>query len=148
MASLQNEFAEEDEYRKLFDSARKDQAEHHEREGVAEARNLLASRKYADSIILLNRLQSEFPGEMEIVKLLETAREDWAEQQKQQKLADARAHLAGQRFVEALALLDAMVSAHPKDAGGVKLRALVQGEQEKHVHTELLQLEIEALAQL
>ena len=148
LASLQNEFPEEDDYRKLFDSARKDQAEHHKREGVAEARNLLASRKYADSITLLNRLQTEFPGETEIVKLLETAREDWEEQQKQQKLADARAHLAAQRFAEALALLDAMVSDHPKDAGVVKLRALVQREQEKHDQTERMQREIEALRKL
>jgi serine/threonine protein kinase/ketosteroid isomerase-like protein len=148
LASLQNEFPAEDDYRKLFDSARKDQAEHHKREGVAEARNLLASRKYADSITLLNRLHTEFPGETEIVKLLETAREDWEEQQKQQKLADARAHLAAQRFGEALALLDAMVSDHPKDAGVVKLRALVQREQEKHAQTERMHREIEALRKL
>ena len=148
LASLQSEFPEEDDYRKLLDSALKDQAEHHKREGVAEARNLLASRQYADSITLLNRLQTDFPRETEIAKLLETAREDWAEQQKQQKLADARALLAAQRFAEALALLDALVSAHPKDAGVVKLRSLVQREQEKHAQTERMQREIEALRKL
>jgi serine/threonine protein kinase len=148
LASLQNEFPEEDDYRKLLDSTLKDQAEHHKREGVAEARNLLASRQYADSITLLSRLLTDFPGETEIAKLLETAREDWAEQQKQQKLADARALLAAQRFAEALALLNALVSAHPKDAGIVKLRALVQREQEKHAQTERMQREIEALRKL
>jgi serine/threonine protein kinase len=148
LASLQNEFPEEDDYRKSLDSALRDQAEHHKREGVAEARNLLASRQYADSITLLNRLQTDFPGETEITKLIETAREDWAEQQKQQKLADARAHLAAQRFAEALALLNALVSAHPKDAGVIKLRALVQREQEKHAQTERMQREIEALRKL
>jgi eukaryotic-like serine/threonine-protein kinase len=148
LAALQREFPEEDDYRKLLDSALKDQAEHHKREGVAEARNLLASRQYADSINLLNQLQTDFPRETEIAKLLETAREDWAEQQKQQKLADARALLAAQRFAEALALLDALVSAHPKDAGVVKLRSLVQREQEKHAQTERMQREIEALRKL
>ena len=148
LASLQSEFPEEDDYRKLLDSALKDQAEHHKREGVAEARNLLASRQYTDSITLLNRLQTDFPGETEIAKLLETAREDWAEQQKQQKLADARALLAAQRFAEALTLLDPLVSAHPKDAGVVKLRSLVQREQEKHAQTERMQREIEALRKL
>ena len=148
LASLQNEFPEEDDYRKLLDSALKDQAEHHKRAGVAEARNLLASRQYADSITLLNRLRTDFPGETEIAKLLETAREDWAEQQKQQKLAEARALLAAQRFAEALALLDALVSAYPKDAGVIKLRSLVQREQEKHAQAERMQREIEALRKL
>jgi eukaryotic-like serine/threonine-protein kinase len=148
LGSLEKEFPQDDDYRKLLDSARKEQAEHRKREGLAEARNLLASRRYEESITLLNRLQADFPGETEIAKLLETAREDWAEQQKQQKLADARAYLAAQRFEEALALLEALVSTHPKDTGVLKLRALVQREQEKHAQTERMQREIEALRKL
>jgi serine/threonine protein kinase/tetratricopeptide (TPR) repeat protein len=148
LASLQKEFPQEDDYRKLLDTARKEQAEQRKREGLAEARNLLASRRYEESITLLNGLQKEFPNETEIAKLLETAREDWAEQKKQQKLADARAHLAAQRFAEALTLLDGLVASHPKDTGVLKLRALVQREQEKHAQMVRMQREIEALRKL
>jgi serine/threonine protein kinase len=148
LASLQKEFPREDDYRKLLDTARKEQAEQRKREGLAEARNLLASRRYEESITLLNGLQTEFPSETEIAKLLETAREDWAEQKKQQKLADARAHLAAQRFAEALTLLDGLVASHPKDTGVLKLRALVQREQEKHAQMVRMEREIEALRKL
>jgi len=148
LASLQKEFPQEEDYRKLLDTARKEQAEQRKREGLAEARNLLASRRYEESITLLNGLQTEFPSETEIAKLLETAREDWAEQKKQQKLADARAHLAAQRFAEALTLLDGLVASHPKDTGVLKLRALVQREQEKHAQMVRMEREIEALRKL
>src|SRR3989449_7373507 len=46
----------------------------------------------------LDALRSEFPSEAEVVKLREAVREDQAEQQKQQKLAEARALLAAKRF--------------------------------------------------
>ena len=65
LASLQKEFPQEEDYRKLLDTARKEQAEQRKREGLAEARNLLASRRYEESITLLNGLQTEFPSETE-----------------------------------------------------------------------------------
>jgi len=148
LSSMQREFPEEDEIRKLRESAQDEQAQQRKREGLTQARNLLASRRYGESITVLSQLQAEFPGEAEITKLLETAGADQAEQQKQQQLAEARALLAAQSFSEALVLLEALATAHPKDSGVLKLRALVQREQEKHATAERIQREVEALKKL
>jgi eukaryotic-like serine/threonine-protein kinase len=148
LTPLQKEFPEEDEIRRLLDSAREEQAEQHKREGLAQARTLLASRRYDESITLLSELQREFPGEVEINEQLETAREDRAEQHKQQQLADARARLAAQSFGEALALLDGLAQAHPNDAAVLKLRTLVRREQDKRARAERIQRELDALKKL
>jgi serine/threonine protein kinase/predicted Zn-dependent protease len=148
LASMQKEFPEEDEIRKLLESAHEEQAEQRKREGLAQARKLLASRRYDESIAFLSKLQEDFPSEGEISKLLETAREDRAEQQKQQKLAEARTRLAAQSFGEALTLLDGLAEVHPKDAGVLKLRSLVQREQEKQARAERIQRELDVLKKL
>ncbi|MGB9472022.1 MAG: hypothetical protein WBQ59_21950, partial [Candidatus Acidiferrum sp.] len=81
-------------------------------------------------------------------RLLDTAREDLAEQGKQQKLAEARSLLAAQSFDEALAILDGLAADHPKDSGTSKLRTLVQREQNKHAKAQRLQRELDALKRL
>ncbi len=148
LASAQKEFPGEAEIQKLQALGREEQAEQRKREGLAQARSLLASGRHDESIAVLCELQKVFPRETVITKLLETARADQAEQQKQQQLAEARARLAAQSFGEAIALLDALVRAHPKDQAVLKLRALVQREQEKHARAERVQLELEALKKL
>jgi len=148
LTKLEAEFREETDIGKLLESARKEQAEQRQREGLAQARGLLAARRYEDSIALLTKLQAGFPNEPEIERLLTTAREDLAEQQKELKLADARSLLAARSFPEALAVLNNLAAAHPKDSAVIKLRALVQREQEKHAKEEKLQRELDTLKKL
>jgi len=148
LAQLRMEFPEEDEVRKLWESAQKEQAEERKRESLAHARSLLAQRQYGESITVLCKLEVDFPGETEILKLLATAREDLAEQEKQQKLAEARSLLAGQSFEAALALLGDLASSHPKDSAVLKLRTLVEREQEKHARTRKIELELDGLKKL
>jgi hypothetical protein len=148
LTSAQKEFPGEAEIQKLESLGRDEQAEQRKREGLAQARSLLASGRHDESITVLFELQKVFPRETVINKLLETARADQAEQQKQQQLAEARARLAAQSFGEAIALLDGLVRAHPKDQAVLKLRTLVQREQAKHARAERVQLELEALKKL
>jgi serine/threonine protein kinase len=148
LSVLSKEFPDEPEIASLLETARENQEEHHRQEGMAKARELLAARHYEESIAVLSQLQADFPREPEISNLLETARRDQAEQQKQQKLGEVRAQLAVQSFDEALTLLDALATVHPKDAGVVKLTALVRREQEKNARTERIQHESDILKKL
>jgi hypothetical protein len=148
LMNLKKEFPGDTQILKLLDAVRADQAEQRRRDGLAEARRLMASRYYDEAIAVLTELQVDFPEESAIAKLLETARGDKAEQQKQQKLIEARAHLASRSFAEALTLLDALAAAHPKDASVLKLRALAQHENEKHAKEERIQRELDALKKL
>jgi tetratricopeptide (TPR) repeat protein len=148
LAAMETEFPDEGEIRKLRDLAKEEQADQRKREGMARARNLLASGRHDESITVLSELQAAFPRESAITKLLETARADRAEQQKQQQLAEARARLAAQSYSEALALLDGLLRTHPKDATALKLRALVEREEEKHARAERVQRELDSLKKL
>lgn len=145
---LQADFAGDTAVINLLASARKEQAKHRQSEGLAEARKLLAERRYGESIALLSRLQTDFPDEPEIARLLGTSREELAEQRKQQKLAEARSLLAAQSFAEALAILDALAAEHPKDSAVDKLRALVQRERDKHLKAQRLERELDLLKRL
>ncbi len=145
LSKLQADFPSETGIAKLLETAGKEQADQRKREGLTQARTLLAARHYDESIAVLSKLQADFPGETEIGKLLATAREDLAEQQKQLKLAEARGLLAAQSFGEALTLLEGIAAAYPKDSAVLKLRTLVQREQEKHVRAERMQHELDAL---
>ena len=148
LTQLQPEFAGDPGVGKLLESARKEQAKQRQTEGLAEARKLLAAQQYNESITLLSKLQADFPDESEIARLLDTAREDLAEQGKQQKLGEARSLLAAQSFDEALAILDGVAADHPKDSGTSKLRTLVLREQNKHAKVQRLQRELDALKTL
>jgi hypothetical protein len=148
LMTLKNEFPRDAQILKLLGAVRDDQTEQRKRECMAEARKLLSSRRCDQAIAVLSELQVDFPSETEIGKLLETARADQAEQLKQQKLAEARAHLASQSFAEAMALLEALSANYPKDAGVLKLRGLVQREREKHARTERIERELEVLKKL
>ena len=148
LSKLQDEFPVESGIGNLLESARKEQAKQRQRDGLTQARSLLAARRYHDCIALLSKLQTDFPGEPDIARLLITAREDLAEQQKELKLADARSLLAAQSFSEALTVLNSLAFAHPKDSAVAKLRALVQREQEKQTKERKLQHELDSLKKL
>ncbi|MBV8514115.1 MAG: hypothetical protein JO260_02335 [Acidobacteria bacterium] len=109
---------------------------------------MIANRYYDEASTILENLRVDFPAETAIVKLLDSARGDKAEQLKQQKLTEARAHLASRSFSEALALLEELVAAHPKDAAILKLRALAKQEHEKQAKEGRIQRELDALKKL
>ena len=145
---LQREFNDDKTIIKLLESVRKEQSDQIRRDGLAESRKLLAARRYDESIALLSKLQADFTADAEIGKALTAAREDFAENNKQQKLAEARSLLASQSFAEALALLDALVAAHPKDSAVVKFRALVQQENANTARAKKIQKELDGLKML
>jgi serine/threonine protein kinase len=148
LSALCREFPGEPEIAALLETARENQEEHQRQQSIAKARELMAARRYEESIVALSQLQAAFPGEAEIRDLLEIARRDQDEQQKQQKLAEARSLLAIQSFEEALTVLDALAAVHPNDPAVVKLHALVRREQEKHDRTERVQRELDTLKKL
>jgi eukaryotic-like serine/threonine-protein kinase len=148
LMSLKKEFPGDTQILKLLDAVRNDQTSQRKRDALTEARSLLSSRRYDRAISALTELQADFPEETEIGKLLETARADQAEQYKQQKLSEARAHLASQSFVEAAGLLEALAAVYPKDSGVLKLRALVQREREKHARALRIERELDILKML
>jgi hypothetical protein len=146
--ALQREFPNEGEFDRLRKAAQREQSESRKREKLSQARKLLTVQRYDESIDLLSELQKEFAGEAEISRLLDSARIDRAERQKQQKLAEARSHLAAQAFPEALASLDALNESHPNDVPVQKLRTLVEREQEKHARAMRMQRELDVLKKL
>jgi len=115
---------------------------------LADARDLLASRRYEESMALLSALRKEFPLAEEISKLLATAEQERAEQERRQRLVEARALLTTQHWDEALALMDSLLAAQPKDAAALKLKTLVQNELEKQAKSERLKREWELLKEL
>src|SRR5580692_1222714 len=148
LAKLQGEHPDDNDVAKLLETARGEQAEQSKLKSLSEARGLLTSRNYEECLALLAKLQSQYPKDNDVAKLIEIAREDRAEQQKQRQLADARNHLAARRFSDAMGVLDALRDAHPKDSGVIKLRALALQEKEKQDSLERQQNELKALKKL
>jgi len=84
-------------------------------ESLRQARELWTRQNYGECIQLLVDLEKTYPGEEEISRLLESAREDQIEQQKQQGLLESRNLLASGRYEECLAFLDSLQKAFPND---------------------------------
>jgi anti-sigma28 factor (negative regulator of flagellin synthesis) len=109
------------------------------------ARKFWAEQRYGDCVELLTGAQKEFPREPEIAKLLETAKVDLAEQQKQHALAEARSLLAAQRFEDALGKTQSLLKQHPDDSAVQKLHEHVIHEKEETARKLKLNTEITAL---
>ena len=148
LAKVQQEHPEDDEVARMIATVRSDQAEQRKLQVLTSARSLLAQRRYKECIELVADLRKSFPHEDEIKKLLDTAIRDQAEQQRQEKLAEARGFLAAGRLADAQALLDTLRAADPKNQSVLKLLALVQGEQEKQGKAERLRQEWTVLKEL
>jgi len=148
LAALQKQFPGDEEILTLQRAVREQQAEQQKQQRLEEARHCLSARRYDEAVTLLAQLQTDFPSEPEISKLLGSAREDLDEERKQQRLTEARVLLAAQLFQEALVLLDGLAAAHPKDYGVIKLRDLARLEQGKQSRAEKIQHEMDALKQL
>jgi serine/threonine-protein kinase len=148
LARVQQEHPEDDEVARLIATVRSDQADQRKLQVLTSARSLLAQRRYKECIELVADLRKSFPHENEIKKLLDTAIRDQTEQQRQEKLAEARGFLAAGRLADAQALLDTLRTADPKNPSVQKLLALVQGEQEKQGKAERLRQEWAVLKEL
>ena len=148
LSELKTQFPDDKEIPRLVEGVHKDQAEQQKLQGLSEARNLLASRRLEDSFALLKGLRKDFPYDDDITRLLATVEQERAEQQRQQRLAEARALLGSQQFGEALVVLDSLLAANAKDAGALKLHALVLGEQEKVARSTRLAHELRVLKKL
>jgi hypothetical protein len=148
LAQLQAEFPGDEEIRRLLEAARAEEAEQQKERKLADARRLLAAQQYEECIALLVALEQQFVDDDEITRLLAAARENQTEHGKKDKVAAARRLLAAQRFADALAVLDAVLATDPKDSAVLKLRTLVQREQEKQASSEILRREWEVLKKL
>jgi eukaryotic-like serine/threonine-protein kinase len=127
--------AEEPRVRELRNQIAEEEGRRERRREIVEvrdnARGLWVELKYAECLQVLEEGLKRFPGESALLKLQETARQDWEEVEKQRHLAQARKHLGQQEFVQARAILDELGKRHPDDSGVNKLLVLVdQGESE------------------
>jgi serine/threonine-protein kinase len=86
------------------------------------ARTFWTNLQYEECISLLITAQKQFPGDSEITKLLESARQDQAEQQHQSLLTEARNLLNAQQFDDSLRALDLLLERYPSDATAKNLR--------------------------
>jgi eukaryotic-like serine/threonine-protein kinase len=112
---LQKQFPNDDEIPRLLNEVREDEAEQRKLTNLAGIRNLLTARRYEQSIALLTELQREFGLDEEISRLLSTASEGYAEQQRQQSVAEVRNLLAARRYEECNTLLATLRKRFPND---------------------------------
>ena len=138
LMQLRQAFPGEEHIIRLLETTREDQAEHDKRERLAEARNLLVARRYEECIAGLMKLQEEFPEEPEIKRLLETAREDQAEQNRRRKLAGARELLSARKYDECIALLVQLQKELPEDDEVGRLLDTARQDQAEHDRKEKL----------
>ena len=145
LVALGKEFPDDEEIRRQLATAQEGQAEQRKIKILAEARSLLASKRFEEAATLVTPLQNEFPSDPEIPRLLTKIQREQAEHNKQQKLAEARALAISQRFKDALEVIDGLLATFPKDTGIEKLRANIEHDREKQTRKDRLQRELDDL---
>ena len=115
ITEIQKQFPNDDEIALLLEEVHQDQANQRRLQGLGEARRLLAGRRCEECILLLTRLQKEFPADTDIAKLLEAAREVDVSQRRQQHVAKAGKLLAARRYEECNLLLAELRKQFPQD---------------------------------
>jgi len=126
---IQKQFPNDDEIALLLDEVHQDQANQRRLQGLGEARRLLAGRRCEECILLLTRLQKEFPADTDIAKLLEAAREVEVSQRRQQHLAKAGKLLAARRYEECNLLLAELRKQFPHDEEITNLISALRDEE-------------------
>jgi eukaryotic-like serine/threonine-protein kinase len=129
LLELEKQFPADDEIPKLLEVVRKEQAEQQKLQGLTEARSLLGSRNYEQCLALLARLETEHPNDNDVARLLDTAREDQAEQRKLKSLAEARSMLTSRNYEECISLLAGLQGQYPKDSDIAKLLEIAREDQ-------------------
>ncbi len=107
-------------------------------DGLRQARLLWAQQRFNECADVLLSLQQEFPGEPDVSRLLETVREEQAEQAKREKLVEARALLASREYQKCIAVLEKLREDFPGDNEIRTLLDLASGdlaEQKKREQT-------------
>jgi serine/threonine-protein kinase len=132
LAFLQQEFPEDDETQKLVESTQKERSDQRKREGLVKARDLLASQRYEDSIILLIQLQTEFVGDASVNQLLESARKEQAKHRQSEGVAQARSYLAARQYDESINLLSKLRADFPDETEIARLLATAQEDLAEH----------------
>jgi eukaryotic-like serine/threonine-protein kinase len=131
LLELRKQIAEEEARRER----RRQLSEVHDR-----ARELWMELKFAECLTVLEDGLKQFPGESVLLKLEETARQDWEEEEKQRQLGHARKLLGQQQFAQARAILEKLAKQHPGDRAVSKLHVLIdQGESELRNQERLIQ---------
>ncbi len=132
LMALEKEFPGDEDVLRLLETAREDQAEQEKQEKLSEAQGLLVGRRYQECIAKLTELQKDFPAEDEVQRLLETARREQAEQNKRERLAEARAFLSARRHEECIALLTKLQQELPDDGEISGLLETARKDQTEH----------------
>ena len=86
-------------------------------------RVLLSKLQYDECVSLLVSLDEQFPGDGEVIKFLDAARQDQAEQRRQVLLVGIRNSLSAGEFAAALDSLDSFLVQFPSDATAQSLRS-------------------------
>jgi len=144
LTELQEQFPQDDEIARLLNSLQEDEAEQNKLQSLAEARNLLASRRYDESLAQLTRLQKQYPGDAEILRLIETLRTDQAEQRKLRDLEQARNLLGDEHYNESIALLTKL----QEEFGGDEIAKLLARARKDRAEKEMYEKLAQARAHL
>lgn len=107
-------------------------------EVLHQGRTLWSELRYDECILVLTQARQDFPADAEIARLLETARHDQAEQQKQLRQADIRRLLQTLQFDQALDAAERLLSQFPSDSTTKNLHVLaVQGRDQQRRERQL-----------
>ena len=87
------------------------------------ARSFWAKAQYEECVAILVPLEEQFPGDTEIRKFLDAAREDLTEQRRQALLVGIRNLLSTGQFEAVLDSLDSFLAQFPSDATAESLRS-------------------------
>ena len=129
LTTLEQEFREDREILQLLEAVRADQSEQQRQQAIAEARTLLAARRYDECEALIANLQRRFPIDKELPELQKAIRHAQREQRKQESLTNARNLLAARRFEESITLLTELGEEFPADEEVPKLLQAAHAEQ-------------------
>ena len=141
---------------RLLETAREEHELFRRRQAVAgqmdEARRLISKRQYEKAITSLETLLKEYPDETAAKKLLQTARESFDDEKREQavtsKMAEARTLLGQQQYDKSLAVLGSLLEAYPNETGAVTLRQLVEQEKKEREEQQRLEQERAGLREL
>ncbi|HXE74719.1 MAG TPA: protein kinase [Candidatus Xenobia bacterium] len=119
---------------------------------VDQARKQINRRQYEEAIQVLEALLKDFPDETAAKKLLQTAREGFEEQKREQavaaRMAEARKLREQQQYAESLAVLDDLLKTYPDETAAVTLRRLVEQEKKEQERQKKLEQELAGLREL
>jgi serine/threonine protein kinase len=112
------------------------------------ARKFWADQKLGECIALLAEARKDFPNDPEIARLQEAVTRDRVDQEKQQKLAEARNLLAEQRLDEAITVVQSLAKEFPDDPAIASMREVMLQQKAYQGQRERIQAEIGRLQAL